>query len=301
MAAQKQPTGLGRGLGELFLNTTRDDDHDGSIALDGSLYREIPVDSITANPQQPRTVFDPEQLTELAESIKEIGLLQPVVVRPQSGGKYELVVGERRLRACKQAGLIKIPAIIRPTDSEDLLRDALLENIHRVQLNPLEEAAAYQQLLADFNCTQEELAFRLKKSRPQITNSIRLLKLPASVQKRVAAGVLSAGHARALLSLQDNTAMERLAQKIIAEGMSVRATEEAVTVYDSATVDPIRPIRAKPDYPRAQTIAAALSERYDTRVSVVMTSNRGKIVIEFAGEADLDRILDLMTNPELNN
>ena len=233
-------------------------------------------------------------MTELAESIKEVGLLQPVVVRPQAAGKYELVVGERRLRACRQAGLIRIPAIIRPIESEDLLRDALLENIQRVQLNPLEEAAAYQQLLDDFDCTQEELAARLKKSRPQISNTIRLLKLPSAVQKRVAAGVLSAGHARALLSLTDAADMESLAQKIIAEGLSVRATEEAVTLHETSIAKPRRSSQPKSEHPRAQVVAAALADRYDTRVKVDMTSTKGRIIIEFAGEDDLDRILSLI-------
>jgi len=293
MATQKQPTGLGRGLGELFQKTTPGDDRDAT--LEGSTYRELPIDAISANPQQPRTIFDPEQLTELAESIREVGLLQPVVVRPQSGGKYELVVGERRLRASKQAGLTRIPAIIRPTESEDLLRDALLENIHRVQLNPLEEAAAYQQLLADFGCTQEELAARIKKSRPQISNTIRLLKLPAPVQKRVAAGVLSAGHARALLGLADPADMEKLALKIVAEGMSVRATEEAVTLAATAS-EPTTPRapRAKVENPLATAVSTTLSDKLDTRVTVTMTPRRGRIVIEFGGVDDLERILAII-------
>lgn len=301
MAVQKH-TGLGRGLGELFQKTTVDattstpaESEPAEMMPQGSRYMEIPVNSISANPQQPRTVFDPDQLTELAESIKEVGLLQPIVVRPLTSGHYELVMGERRFRACKEAGLTLIPAIIRPTEEADLLRDALLENIHRVQLNPLEEAAAYQQLLSDFGCTQEELAGKIKKSRPQISNTIRLLKLPAAVQKRVAAGVLSAGHARALLGLDDPQAMEKLATKIIAEGMSVRATEEAVAFSDSVpTKSSSRTIRPKQPNQRALTIAAALSDYYDTRVSVNMGANRGKIVIDFAGEDDLDRILGII-------
>ena len=296
MTPQKH-TGLGRGLGELFQQTTVDADRgaDAEGMPASSQYRELPVDAITANPQQPRTVFDPEQLAELAESIREVGLLQPIVVRPLTPGQYELVMGERRLRAARLAGLTTIPAIIRPTEAEDLLRDALLENIHRVQLNPLEEAAAYQQLLSDFGCTHEELASRIKKSRPQISNTIRLLKLPPVVQKRVAAGVLSAGHARALLGLTDAQAMEKLAAKIVAEGLSVRATEEAVTL--SATEPsrgPERAARPRTDNPRALTIAAALSERYDTRVKVDMGTSRGRIVIEFGGEDDLDRILAMI-------
>ena len=301
MAAQKHPTGLGRGLGELFQQTTADQDqgYGGEPMPKGVHFREIPVDAISANPQQPRTVFDPDQLSELSESIKEVGLLQPIVVRPLSGNQYELVMGERRLRATKEAGLDTIPAIIRPTEEEDLLRDALLENIHRVQLNPLEEAAAYQQLLNDFGCTQEELATRIKRSRPQISNTIRLLKLPLPVQKRVAAGVLSAGHARALLGLSDPEAMEKLAQKIVAEGMSVRATEEAVTLsQDLPPKSAPRATREKTENPRAATIAAALSDMYDTRVSVTIGANRGKITIEFAGEDDLDRILSII-DPEI--
>ena len=291
MPAQKP--GLGRGLGELFQQTSVDRGEGSAPMPQGSSYEEIPLDSISANPHQPRSVFDPDQLAELSESIKEVGLLQPIVVRPLEPGRYELVMGERRLRASKQAGLTKIPAIIRPTDQEDLLRDALLENIQRVQLNPLEEAAAYQQLLKDFGCTQEELAERIKKSRPQISNTMRLLKLPVSVQKRVAAGVLSAGHARALLGLDDAASMEKLAAKVVAEGMSVRATEEAVTIFDGVPPTSMRPLTAKKPHPRAATIAAALSERYETRVSVTI-ARKGKIVIEFAGEEDLDRILQLL-------
>jgi len=296
MATQKHPTGLGRGLGELFQQTTGDQDQYSAEPMPkGAHFREIPVDSISANPQQPRSVFDPDQLSELAESIKEVGLLQPIVVRPLPGNAYELVMGERRLRATKEAGLDTIPAIIRPTEEEDLLRDALLENLHRVQLNPLEEAAAYQQLLNDFGCTQEELAVRIKRSRPQISNTIRLLKLPLPVQKRVAAGVLSAGHARALLGLNDPESMEKLAQKIVSEGMSVRATEEAVTLSQDLPAKTARKTpREKTENPRAATIAAALSDIYDTRVSVDIGAHRGKITIEFAGEEDLDRILSII-------
>jgi len=285
-------------LGELFQQTTvkrEPDDEPSEEIPSGSHYAEIPVSSIRANPQQPRTVFEPEALSELAESIREVGLLQPIVVRPLSSDSYELVMGERRLRASKEAGLTRIPAIIRPTEEEALLRDALLENIQRVQLNPLEEAAAYQQLLSDFGCTQEELALKLKKSRPQISNTIRLLKLPPAVQKRVAAGVLSAGHARALLSLNDAQSMEKLATRIITEGMSVRATEEAVTLSSDTTTTPAnRSPRPKVENPRATTLAAALSHKFDTRVSVNMGSRHGKVVIEFAGEEDLDRILDII-------
>ncbi|MCL1907459.1 MAG: ParB/RepB/Spo0J family partition protein [Propionibacteriaceae bacterium] len=293
MAAQKP--GLGRGLGELFQQTTVSDHGDPRSQMpEGSSYQEIPLSAIRANPQQPRSVFDPEQLSELSQSIKDVGLLQPIVVRPLDAGHFELVMGERRLRASKLAGLTKIPAIVRPTDQEDLLRDALLENIQRVQLNPLEEAAAYQQLLKDFGCTQEQLADRIKKSRPQISNTMRLLKLPSSVQKKVAAGVLSAGHARALLGLEDSASMEKLAARVVAEGMSVRATEEAVTLFDGSQPSRgSRTVVVKKVHPRAATIAAALSERYDTRVLVTI-AQKGKIVIEFAGEDDLDRILSLL-------
>lgn len=295
MTQTKQPTGLGRGLGELFQKTAIEGENspDAGSMPKGSSFREIPIDSISANPQQPRTVFDPDQLSELAESIREVGLLQPIVVRPLSQGLYELVMGERRLRASKEAGYATIPAIVRPTEEADLLRDALLENIQRVQLNPLEEAAAYQQLLLDFGCTQEELATRLKKSRPQITNTIRLLKLPLPVQRRVAAGVLSAGHARALLGLGDDQAMERLAQRIVAEGWSVRATEEAIALSDDSKPAG-RKERVKEVDPRAGAIGAALSEKFETRVSVDFGTTKGKIIVEFAGHDDLDRILQII-------
>ncbi len=302
MASPKHQPGLGRGLGELFQKTTVDTaavSSEGEPAPLGSQYREIPIEAITPNPQQPRTVFDPEQLAELAESIKEVGLLQPIVVRPSGPSRYELIMGERRFRASQQAKLTSIPAIIRPTDEEDLLRDALLENIHRVQLNPLEEAAAYQQLLSDFGCTQEELAAKIKKSRPQISNTIRLLKLPPAVQKRVAAGVLTAGHARALLGLPDSQAMEKMAAKIVAEGLSVRATEEAVTLSVPEAAKTLQRVpRPRTENPRAQTVSVALSDRYDTRVTVDIGASRGRIVIQFAGEDDLDRILDLMISPQ---
>jgi len=295
MATQKHPTGLGRGLGELFQQTTVTADHGDDAPVGDSRYQELPIESITPNPQQPRTVFDEDQLAELAESIREVGLLQPIVVRPVGDDEYELVMGERRFRASKVAGLTTIPAIIRPTEAGDMLRNALLENIHRVQLNPLEEAAAYQQLLSDFGCTQEELALRIQKSRPQISNTIRLLKLPAAVQKRVAAGVLTAGHARALLGLNDPQSMERLAQRIVAEGLSVRAAEEAVTLSERTPEQPGQRTRQpRPENPRALTIAAALSDRYETRVNVEMGAKRGKIVIEFANEEDLDRILGII-------
>jgi ParB family chromosome partitioning protein len=264
------------------------------VLSDESYLAEVPVTAIAPNPDQPREVFDPDQLAELAESIKEVGLLQPIVVRPLDKGRYELVMGERRWRAAQLAGLTAIPAVVRRTDEADRLRDALLENIHRVQLNPLEEAAAYQQLLTDFGCTQDELAGRLKKSRPQISNTIRLLKLPPAVQRRVAAGVLSAGHARALLALDDAAGMDKLAQRIVAEGLSVRATEELVTLGEGARSDRVTVPQARHVDPRAVELSDALSDRFDTRVRVDIGKTKGRITIEFAGEADLARIVDLL-------
>jgi ParB family chromosome partitioning protein len=279
-------------LGDLLQRT--DPELGGSAEATSAHYAELPVNAISPNPQQPRTVFDEEALDELAASIAEVGLLQPIVVRPLDQGKYELVMGERRLRAAQQAGLQTIPAIVRPTEEHEMLRDALLENLHRVQLNPLEEAAAYQQLLADFGCTQEQLATRIHRSRPQISNTIRLLSLPPAVQRRVAAGVLSAGHARALLALPDAAAMEKLAARIIAEGLSVRSTEELVTL--GVPVGKPAPKRKEPaPSPALAEAANALSEALDTRVRVQGTTRRGRIVIDYAGEEDLDRILGLLT------
>jgi len=293
----KRPTGLGRGLGELFQRTdgteTGGDDLPPMPA--GSQYGEIPVDAVSPNPRQPRSVFDEEALAELVDSIKEVGLLQPVVVRPTAKDRYELVMGERRLRAVKAAGLATIPAIIRATEAADLLRDALLENLHRAQLNPLEEAAAYQQLLDDFGCTQEELALRIKRSRPQISNTIRLLRLPPAVQRRVAAGVLSAGHARALLALPDAPAQDRLAQRIVAEGLSVRATEEIVTLAGSERPATPRVRAVKEASPLAVQVSSELSDWLDTRVKVDIGRSKGRITIEFASEDDLDRIVSLVT------
>ena len=243
MTTTTERRGLGRGLGELFQRTEmlppeapsrRSRCRTPSAAVPaGSYFAELPVSDISPNPRQPRTVFDEEAMDELVESIHEVGLLQPVVVRPLDGGRFELVMGERRWRAVQRAGLDTIPAIVRETEEHDLLRDALLENLHRAQLNPLEEAAAYQQMLEDFGCTQEELSARIKRSRPQISNTIRLLRLPATVQRRVAAGVLSAGHARAILAIDDRAAQERVAQRVVAEGLSVRAVEELVTLGET--------------------------------------------------------------------
>lgn len=293
-----RPRGLGRGLGELIHRTepTASDSSADPASPGSARFAELPVEQITPNPQQPRTVFDEDALAELVESIREVGVLQPIVVRPLGADRYELVMGERRLRATKEAGLATVPAIVRATEEHDLLRDALLENLHRAQLNPLEEAAAYQQLLTDFGCTQEELAQRIKRSRPQISNTLRLLRLPAPVQRRVAAGVLSAGHARALLMLADPVAMERLAQRIVAENLSVRAVEELVAVSD-ATASP-RPRATRAARAASQLAGAVvdeLAERLETTVTVVPgAKGRGRLVISFADDDDLRRIQQLL-------
>jgi ParB family chromosome partitioning protein len=265
-----------------------------SLSISGievAQQNEVPLDSISPNPKQPRTVFDDEALRELTDSIKEVGLLQPPVVREVSRGRYELVMGERRYRAAKAAGLTHIPVIIRQTSDNELLREALIENIHRSQLNPLEEAAAYSQLLNDFDCTHEELAKKLGKSRSHLTNTMRLLNLPATVQRKVAAGVLSAGHARALLSLVDEDRIERLANRIVSEGLSVRATEEIVATGQSEERK-----RRKKDSPARQfpDISGRLSDKYDTRVTVQSGKAKGKIVIEFSGQTDLERIIKIL-------
>ena len=258
-------------------------------------YREIDVAAIEPNPQQPRSVFDEEALAELEHSIREFGLLQPVVVRESGPNRYQLVMGERRWRAAQRAGLHKIPAIVRRTGDDILLRDALLENIHRVQLNPLEEAAAYEQLLVEFGVTHGELADRLGRSRPVVTNTIRLLKLPMTVQRRVAAGVLSAGHARALLGLEDAGRQEDLAARIVAEGLSVRATEEAVLLARNEKPAAPRPPRRKPaDDPGTHDLAERLSHTFDTKVRVEMGQRKGRIVVEFGSAEDLERIASMM-------
>ena len=264
-------------------------------SVHGLSYAELDINSIVPNPRQPRTIFDEEALTELVHSIKEIGLLQPIVVRPAVNG-YELIAGERRLRSSKLAGLTVIPAIIRETDDDALLRDALLENLHRANLNPLEEAAAYQQLLEDFGCTQEELATRIGRSRPQVSNTLRLLKLPSDVQKRVAAGVISAGHARALLSLDDPTAMQKLADRIVKEGLSVRSVEEIILVTKSESKSKKKSrtgVKASSDL--LELVAGRLEDRLDTRVTIAglkSKTSRGKITIEVADLDDLRRIAD---------
>jgi ParB family transcriptional regulator, chromosome partitioning protein len=262
----------------------------------GAHFAEIPLDAITPNPRQPREVFDEEALAELVHSLREVGLLQPVVVRPiGDGSRYELIMGERRWRAAREAGFSAIPAIVRDTGDDDMLRDALLENLHRAQLNPLEEAAAYDQLLQDFGCTHDELAGRIGRSRPQISNTLRLLKLPPLVQRRVAAGVLSAGHARALLGLEDPSAQERLAQRVVAEGLSVRSVEEIVSLGGDPVASPPRaPRSATPVAPKLAVLADRLSDRFETRVKVDLGRSRGRIVVEFASIDDLERIVALM-------
>ena len=305
------PSGLGSAAADLIIGDSKTAPADevgdetepveaASVSLPspaGAVYLEIPIDRIDRNPKQPRQVFDEEALTELVHSIREFGLMQPIVVRRAEGDRFQLIMGERRWRASQEAGLDTIAAIVRDTDDDALLRDALLENIHRVQLNPLEEAAAYQQLLEEFEVTHEELATRLGRSRPVITNMIRLLKLPIPVQRRVAAGVLSAGHARALLALEAGAdAQEALAMRIVAEGMSVRATEEAVMLANrGGTPDAPPPARRKPiQMPGLQDVAERLSNSFDTRVTVSLGKRKGKIVVEFGSVDDLERIVAMM-------
>jgi len=262
----------------------------------GAYFEEVAVGSITPNPRQPRRTFDEEALEELAASITEVGLLQPVVVRKNSDGNYELVMGERRWRASQRAGLEYIPAIVRETPDTDMLRDALLENLHRQQLDPLEEAAAYQQLLDDFGATHEQLAQKVGRSRPHISNTLRLLNLPPAVQKRVSAGVISAGHARALLSLDDSQAQERLAQRIVAEGLSVRSVEEIVALGDDKPEKQARkPATAKPVAPALRHLSDRLSDLFETRVKVEMGRSKGKFTVEFATIDDLERIVKAMS------
>src|SRR6266540_5485361 len=272
------------------------DPHIDLAPVPGARFREVAVRDISPNPRQPRQVFEEESFDELKSSIQQVGLLQPIVVRELTHGRYELVMGERRWRAAMALGMEMIPAIIRDTRDDAMLRDALLENIHRANLNPLEEAAAYQQLLDEFGATHEELARRIGRSRPQISNTIRLLNLPSVVQRRVAAGVLSAGHARALLGLDDTEQQESLAQRIVAEGLSVRATEEMVALAlagGSATNTPSKR-RAKPHAPALTDLAERLSDRFDTRVKVAIGRNKGKITIEFATVDDLERIVGII-------
>jgi ParB family chromosome partitioning protein len=314
-----QRRGLGRGLGSLIPTGPR---HVDGSALDqgveasaiavaserdgesevttpapladvaGAEFAEIPLAAITPNPRQPRTAFDEESMAELVHSIREVGLLQPVVVRRTGAESYELVMGERRWRACREAGLDSVPAIVRDTSSDDMLRDALLENLHRADLNPLEEAAAYQQLLDDFGCTHDELASRIGRSRPQISNTLRLLRLAPAVQRRVAAGVLSAGHARTLLAAADMETQERLAARVVAEGLSVRTLEEIVTVGQEP--EPTRTRRPRLVAPGLDDIAERLSDRFETRCTVALGRRKGRITVEFASLDDLQRILSIM-------
>ncbi|KRE27258.1 chromosome partitioning protein ParB [Mycobacterium sp. Soil538] len=323
----RKRSGLGRGLASLIPTGPADGDEPattgprmGAAAADavfgasptntepaapvsevGAVYREIAPSHIDPNPRQPRQVFDEEALSELVHSIREFGLMQPIVVRAVPGDgapRYQLVMGERRWRAAQQAGVATIPAIVRETADDSMLRDALLENIHRVQLNPLEEAAAYQQLLEEFAVTHDELAARIGRSRPVITNMIRLLRLPIAVQRRVAAGVLSAGHARALLALEGGPEQqEELAARIVAEGLSVRATEEAVTLANREEPGaPPAPRRKPIQMPGLQDVAEQLSSAFDTRVTVSLGKRKGKIVVEFGSVDDLQRIVELMNS-----
>nr|WP_227464792.1 ParB/RepB/Spo0J family partition protein [Nocardioides lijunqiniae] len=259
----------------------------------GAYFAELPIGQIQPNHVQPRSVFDEEAMAELVHSIGEVGLLQPIVVRRTGPEAYELVMGERRWRASQQAGLEAIPAIVRQTEDDDMLRDALLENLHRSQLNPLEEASAYAQLLEDFSCTHEELATRIGRSRPQISNTLRLLKLSPAVQRRVAAGVLSAGHARSLLAVEDPEIQDRLAQRVVAEGISVRGLEEIVAVGEVGSTGQ-RSARRRPTAPGLADIAERLSDRLETRVKVDLGQRKGKITVEFASLDDLRRIIDIM-------
>ena len=297
--------GLGRGLGALIpnaepskpstptLSTTPQQPVDNS--LDGlAALRSVPITSISTNPRQPRQVFAPEALAELVDSIKIVGLLQPPVVREVGPNTYELIMGERRWRAATAAGLKEIPVIVKETSDDDLLRDALLENLHRAELNALEEAAAYEQLLKDFGCTQEELASKIGRSRPQISNTLRLLKLPANVAQRVAAGVLSAGHARAILSLTSSEEMEAMAKKIVAEGLSVRAVEELVAVGDKFSEKKVKAKKGRASSSQINESSEKLSNYLDTRVKVEMGRAKGKITIEFASTEDMNRIVDLI-------
>lgn len=297
--------GLGRGLGSLIPTQPEPGETTAAASVAsgapepqtvaGAYFAELPITAIAPNSRQPRQVFDEEAMAELVHSIKEIGLLQPVVVRRTGDDRYELIMGERRWRATTEAGLGTIPAIVRETADDDMLRDALLENLHRSQLNPLEEAAAYQQLLDDFGCTHEELSTRIGRSRPQISNTLRLLKLSPAVQRRVAAGVLSAGHARALLGVSDAAAQDRLAARVVAEGISVRGLEEIVAVgVDDDEGETVRFKARRPSAPGLADLNDRLSDRLDTRVKVTMGKSKGRITIEFASLGDLERIVGVI-------
>ncbi|MDX6358876.1 MAG: ParB family transcriptional regulator, chromosome partitioning protein [Nocardioidaceae bacterium] len=307
MSQDRPRRGLGRGLGSLIPTgppagepgetsqptVTGTGGGEQPAVPSGAYFAEIPIGQITPNRVQPREVFDEDAMAELVHSIREVGLLQPVVVRATGPDAFELVMGERRWRAAQAAGLEQVPAIVRQTDDGDMLRDALLENLHRSQLNPLEEAAAYAQLLEDFSCTHEELAERIGRSRPQISNTIRLLKLSPAVQRRVAAGVLSAGHARSLLAVPDADQQDRLASRVVAEGISVRGLEELVAVGAAESTQPtVR--RNRPTAPGLADLAERLSDRFETRVKVDLGQRKGRISVEFASMDDLRRIVDIM-------
>ncbi len=303
-----QKRGLGKGLGALIpsgpsgmpgihgaVGTAPYGNEEAELPIEGAYLEEVPVFAIRPNPRQPRQIFDEDTLAELAASISAVGLLQPVVVRKAGPASFELIMGERRWRASQLAGIDVIPAIVRETSDDDLLRNALMENLHREQLNPLEEAAAYQQLLDDFAVTHEELARRVGRSRPHISNTIRLLNLPPAVQKRVAAGVLSAGHARALLGVEDPVLQEQLALRIVAEGLSVRAVEEIVALGVRPAKTPRAPAGRQPVAPGLKDLADRLSDLFDTRVKVELGQRKGKIVVEFASLEDLERIVRSMS------
>ena len=314
MAAAPKRTGLGRGIGALIPTGDEGNDRpvdvffpsgqtteDGLVSVPGAHLANLSPDDIVPNPQQPRHEFRQEELDELVVSIREFGVLQPVVVRPRTGAahgepQYELIMGERRLRATKLAGLPSIPAVVKNTADDAMLRDALLENLHRAELNPLEEASAYQQLLADFGITQDQLAARIGRSRPQITNTIRLLKLPTGIQRRVAAGVLSAGHARAILATGDPDAMEKLADKIVNEELSVRAAEAIVTKAAGKTPRVVRPSAGKRQG-QLDEIAERLGDRLNTRVKISLGASKGTITIDFATVSDLNRIMGELGDP----
>ena len=289
-------SGLGRGLGALI--PTSESSAAGEAKelsqIPGMELIELDINSVDPNPKQPRKIFEEDAMNELAYSLREIGLLQPIVVRAKTKNRYELIAGERRLRAAKMAQLQTIPAIVRIAEDEVMLRDALLENLHRSNLNPLEEAAAYQQLLEDFNCTQDDLAIKVGRSRPQISNTLRLLKLPTAVQKRVAAGVISAGHAKAILGLTDTNLMEQLANKIVAEGLSVRATEELVSLGFKGETEKISKKSPNISAPGLKDLSQRLEERLDTRVNIQIGKNKGKIIIEFATMEDLRRVIEII-------
>jgi ParB family transcriptional regulator, chromosome partitioning protein len=296
--------GLGRGIGSLIPTSDKATERPvdvffpaggtvaatNLVAVPGARFGHLEISSIVPNPKQPRSIFEPEAFSELVHSIRELGVLQPIVVREKSEGSYELIMGERRLRASKEAGLTKIPAVIRETQDENMLRDALLENLHRSDLNPLEEASAYQQLLDDFGITQEQLADRIGRSRPQITNTLRLLKLPASVQRQVASGVLSAGHARAILGASDSSKMEYFANKVINEGLSVRSLEELVAIDKPENKKPKIIQGGRQDL--LKEIAEGLGDKLNTTVKISLGRKKGQLVIDFATVADLNRILD---------